>query len=65
MESKYLYNFRKFNSLSIEKLKIVADSVGVKYKFPYLSKRNLAKKLAKVFFDQGIDYKSEFMEVEK
>ena len=64
MESKYLYNFRKFNNLSYEKLKIIADSLGVTHKCPYLDKRKLAKKLAKVFFDQGINYKSEFMEVD-
>lgn len=64
MEGKYLYNFRYFNKFSDKDLREIARTVYVSCTHPYLSKRKLAKKLAIAFYDQGINYKSEFMEVD-
>jgi hypothetical protein len=64
MEAKYIYNFRKFNSYSFEKLKFLAKSSGITYTHPRLSKRELAKKLAVISYHLGVNYKSEFMEVD-
>ena len=64
MEAKYIYNFRYFNKYSFEQLKILARYRGVTYTHPYLNKRKLAKKLAIACYEAGIDFKSEFMEVD-
>jgi hypothetical protein len=64
MEAKYIYNFRKFYSYTFEQLKILARYRHVTYTHPYLSKRKLAKKLAIECYEAGIDFKSEFMEVD-
>ena len=66
MEAKYIYNFRKFNGqYTFEQLKILARYRRVTYTYPYLNKRKLAKKLAIECYEAGIDFKSEFMEVDK
>jgi hypothetical protein len=64
MEGKYLYNYRYFNRFSCQQLKEIAKVVGVTYTHPYLDRRRLIKKLAMVYYNQGINYKSEFMEVD-
>jgi hypothetical protein len=62
VEAKYIYNFRKFNNHSHDQLKFLAKEWGVKYTHPYLNKRELAKKLAIITYNCGVNYKAEYIE---
>jgi hypothetical protein len=65
VESKYLFNFRKFNSYSFEQLKFLAKSNGITYNHPTLSKRELAKKLAVISYHCGGNHRPEDLEAAK
>jgi hypothetical protein len=62
VESKYLFNFRKFNSYSFEQLKFLAKTHGITYNHPTLSKRELAKKLAVISYHCGGNHKPDDLE---
>jgi hypothetical protein len=57
VEAKYLYNFRYFNNLSHEDLKLMARLFDVSYTHPYLNRRQLAKRMAEVFYQNGVNLK--------